>query len=368
MKLPTTPPCQLDNSIGEGITAPSCLRRCARWMLTGIVISWVGGLPHAIAEPLMQVVTDAPSGQCVIREGTTNILRFNHQTVQAPPGTLEKIAAGNQKYARSRSDYIHPLYGPSGEVLTLDWAVDHPHHRGIYWAWPEVMLDGQAGDLHALQRVFARPLGKPVTRDGEDAATIEAESNWMWEDKTPIVHEKVNIRAEKAGPHGRRIDLTLTLVARVDGVTIARRGTTAYGGLNTRLAAAKALAITHHADADGTTPRMAWHQAIGTWGSAAQPASLTIFEKTANPGYPADHIEYPDLAWLQPAFPKAGLRQALNKGEPLVLQYRYVIGTAAVADENEMRKEWSIFNQPQPRPPAGQAQGRRHHALRVQAP
>jgi hypothetical protein len=51
---------------------------------------------------------------------------------------------------------------------------------------------------------------------------------------------------------------------------------------------------------------------------------------------------------LQPAFPKAGLRQALNKGEPLVLQYRYVIGTAAVADENEMRKEWSIFNQPQP--------------------
>ncbi len=86
------------------------------------------------------------------------------------------------------------------------------------------------------------------------AATIEAESDWMWEDKTPIVHEKVKIRAEKAGPNGRRIDLTITLIAVVDGVTIARRETNNYGGLNTRLAPAKALAITHHADADGATP------------------------------------------------------------------------------------------------------------------
>ena len=348
MKFPATAPHHSDSSVRNGITTPSCLRHCARWMLAGMLISGTGGLEQAFADPLMQVVTDSPSGQCVIREGTTNILQFNHQAVQAPPGTLEKIAPGNQKYAQPRSDYIHPLYGPSGEVLTLDWAVDHPHHRGIYWAWPEVMLDGQSGDLHALQRVFARPLGKPVTSEGEAAATLEAESNWMWEDKTPIVHEKVKIRVEKSGPHGRRIDLTLTLVARVDGVTIARRETNKYGGLNTRLAAAQALAITHHADADGTTPRMAWHQATGTWGSATQPASLTIFEKTANPGYPADHIEYPDLAWLQPAFPQAGLRQALNKGEPLVLQYRYVIGTAAAAEKQAMREEWSIFNQPQP--------------------
>lgn len=296
----------------------------------------------------MRVVTDASSGQSVIREGNTGVLQYNHQTVRPPPGVLARIAAGNQQYARPRSDYIHPLYGPSGEELTMDWAVDHPHHRGIYWAWPEVMLGDQTGDLHALQRVFARPVGKPTSSNGDEAASIEAESDWMWEDKTPIVREKVGIRAGKAGPNGRRIDLTITLTAVVDGVTIARRGTIHYGGLNTRLAPARALAITHHAEAEGATPRMAWHQATGTWGAATQPASVTIFEKSANPGYPADHIEFPELAWLQPAFPKAGLRHALKKGEPLVLQYRYVIRGGAAADEKGLREEWRIFNTPQP--------------------
>jgi len=348
MKSPNPAPHPLDSSVREATSAPPGLRHCTRRLLAGILIAAMGGLPQALAEPLMQVVTDAASGRWVMREGKTNILQFNHQTVQAPPGTLEKVTAANQKYAQPRSDYIHPLYGPSGEVMTMDWPVDHPHHRGIYWAWPEVMLDDQTGDLHALQRVFARPVGKPVSRAGDEAATIEADSQWMWEDKTPIVDEKVTIRAEKAGPHGRRIDLTVTLVARVDGVSIARRLTDKYGGLNTRLGAATALAITHHADAEGTTPRVAWHQTSGTWGGAPQAASLTIIEKSANPGYPADHIEFPELAWLQPAFPTAGTRHPLKKGEPLVLQYRYVIGTAAMADEQTLRGEWLKFNPPQP--------------------
>jgi hypothetical protein len=42
-------------------------------------------------------------------------------------------------WAIPRSDYIHPLYGLNGEMLTNDWPdADHPHHRGIFWAWLEV--------------------------------------------------------------------------------------------------------------------------------------------------------------------------------------------------------------------------------------
>jgi hypothetical protein len=123
-----------------------------------------------------------------------------------------------------------------------------------------------------------------------------------------------------------------------------------YGGLNTRLAPAKALAIIHHADADGVTPRMAWHRASGTWGAATRPASVTILEKSSNAGYPADHIEFPELAWLQPAFPQAGQRHALKKGEPLTLQYRYVICGGEPADEKGLRDEWRIFNNTQPGP------------------
>ena len=76
---------------------------------------------------------------------------------------------------------IHPLYGPHGEILTDDWTPDHPHHRGIYWAWPEVDWQGKRGDLHALQHVFARPTGKIETQHGADFAQITAENVWRWE-------------------------------------------------------------------------------------------------------------------------------------------------------------------------------------------
>ena len=316
-------------------------RRIAAMMVIGTL-----GWGSVMAEPLMHVVMADPAGPAIIREGAPNVLQYNYQTVQAPPGVMAKIAPGNQKYARPRGDYIHPLYGLSGEELTLDWAVDHPHHRGIYWAWPEVMLGDQTGDLHALQRVFARPAGTIRTQDGESLATVEAENDWMWEDKTPIVREKVVIQAEKAGPNGRRIDLSITLVALVDGVTIARRETDKYGGLNSRFGPAKGLAITHHADAEGAVPRMAWHHMTGTWGESNKPTGITILEKSGNPGYPADHIEFPELAWFQPTFPKAGERHALKKGEPLVLQYRYIIRGGDTPDENMQRDEWRHFNQP----------------------
>jgi len=324
------------------VSAMRCHSR--RWLGVVFMVSGLIGWGSMNAESLMHVVVLDSGGRAVIREGDVNVLQYNHRTVQAPDGVMAKIAPGNQKYARARSDYIHPLYGPSGEELTLDWAVDHPHHRGIYWAWPEVMLGDQPGDLHALQRVFARPVGKPDVSSGDDVATIGAESEWMWEDRTPIVREKVVIQAEKAGPNGRRIDLAVTLVALVDGVTIARRETDKYGGLNSRFAPAKALSISHHCDADGIAPRMAWHNATGTWGTSGKPASITILEKAGNPGYPADHIEFPELAWFQPAFPKAGQRQALKKGEPLVLRYRYVIGAGETANESVMREEWLRYN------------------------
>lgn len=318
------------------------------WLIAGILIAGSSAFEAAAAEPVMRVTTGASSGQLRVMEGKTPVLQFNHGTITPSAEILARITAANQKYAGPRSDFIHPLYGPSGEELTLDCPIDHPHHRGIYWAWPEVMFGDQLGDLHALQRVFARPVGKPTTRDGDDAAVIDAQSVWMWENQTPIVREDARIRAEKGGPHGRRIDLTITLTAVADGVSIARRGTDKYGGLNSRLAAANALAITHHADAPEASPRMAWHQASGTWSPAAQPACVTIFERATNPGYPADHIEFPNLAWFQPTFPKAGIRHALKQGEPLVLQFRCLIRSRDDADEKSLRDEWCRFNAPHP--------------------
>jgi len=142
-----------------------------------------------------------------IVDGDRPVLRYNYQIVVEPSVVRDRIGTGNRKYAVPRCDYIHPLYGPKGEVLTDDWVPDHPHHRGIYWAWPEVDWQGKRGDLHALQQVFAWPTGKIATAQGPDFAQITAENEWRWEDGTPIVRELATIRVSRQPGPGRCVDL-----------------------------------------------------------------------------------------------------------------------------------------------------------------
>ena len=43
----------------------------------------------------------------------------------------------------TRSGYIHPMYSPSGKILTGDYAADHPHQHGIFFAWTKSRFQGK---------------------------------------------------------------------------------------------------------------------------------------------------------------------------------------------------------------------------------
>jgi len=296
--------------------------------------------------PVVRAETDVASGQVLITDAGQPVLRYNYKTVDPPDGYLEKVNPGARKYAVARSDYIHPLYGLDGEVLTADWSIDHPHHRGIYWAWPEVDFGSERGDLHALQRVFARPTGNIQLTAGPDFAQVEAENVWKWEEKTPIAREVATIRAFHAGQRGRLVDLRFAITALADGVTLARRGTDKYGGLNVRLSPVKDLKLSHHADPAGAVPRRAWSESIGIREGGTGLVGLTVFEKATNPDYPGDWINYPGLPWFQPTFPAAGTRYALKKDSPLVLEYRLWVHRGGEAAPADYAAQWDAFNRP----------------------
>ena len=295
-------------------------------------------------EPLMQATRDWHTGQIVVTEGKKPVLQYNYLTQQPPEGFVASVAPGNRRYARARSNYIHPLYGPHGEVLTHDWSQDHPHHRGIYWAWPEVDWRGQRGDLHALQRVFARPTGNITLQNGDTCARIEAESRWIWEDETPIVREVATFCVHRSGDHGRYIDLVFRFEALDDDVALARRGTEHYGGLNIRLSPIKDMQLIHHADPAQARPRRAWSDSVGIREGGTEPVGFAVLEKASNPDYPGDWIEYAYLPWFQPTFPAGGTRYVLQKGKPLVLQYRLWIRAGGKATDTEYARHWDIFN------------------------
>ncbi|MHC1763467.1 MAG: DUF6807 family protein [Verrucomicrobiia bacterium] len=276
--------------------------------------AWVARLPVG-SDTALRATADRESGQFMITENGRPVLRYNYQTVQ-PGDLLSKVQPGNLIYARPRSDYIHPLYGLDGQELTYDWSLDHPHHRGIYWAWPEVDYRGERGDLHALQRVFARPTGKISLTEGPDFAQITAENQWLWEDKEPIVREQTVIRTFTSSGDKRRIVLEFTFTALGDDVALARRGTEHYGGLNLRFTKVEGQRITIP---PGEKP--GWADISGVFGKGSPPTGVTIVQDPRNPQYPGDWIQYPDLNWLQPTFPGLGKRWVLKKNEPLILRF-----------------------------------------------
>lgn len=285
-------------------------------------------------------------GQFDVREGDRPALRYNYALIE-PGALLDQVKPANRIYARARSDYIHPLFGLHGETLTRDWPLDHPHHRGIYWAWPEVDWRGERGDLHALQRVFARPVGRCFTSDGAVFAQLVAENVWKWDDAEPIVQERAVIRAYRATEAGRLLDLEFQFTALREPVLLARRGTDKYGGLNLRFAEVEEQRITTHTDPTNATPRRAWAEIAGRFAGASAPSGVAILQHGANPDHPGDWAQYPNLNWVQPTFPAAGTRWELKPGQPLVLRYRLWLHPGGPASAGQCDLHWKAYQSPE---------------------
>ncbi len=294
-------------------------------------------------EPVMRA--GQTGGQLELTEAGRPILRYNYATIDHPE-LLSQVAEGSRKYAVARSDYIHPLYGFNGEELTRDWPVDHPHQRGIYWAWPEVDWRGDRGDLHALQKVFARPTGKWACASGSVFAQVQAENLWHWEGGPAIVRELAVIRAYRSTADCRVVDLEFTFEAIDDPVLIARRETTLYGGLNIRLNAVAGQQIIKHTAPAGAGLRSAWGDISGTFAGAASAGGLLTIQCARNPDFPGDWVDYPQLNWLQPTFPRGGARHELRKGAPLVLRYRLILHRGSPLPETAADEFWQAAHEP----------------------
>jgi hypothetical protein len=144
---------------------------------------------------------------------------------------------------RARSSYVHPLYGLDGEVLTDDFPADHHHHRGLFWAWPHVRVDGKAYDLWMLRGIrhgFVRWLAR---ESGADTAVLAVENGWyVGNDK--VMEEQVRLTVHRSEGDQRAIDLDCTWVPVGRPVTLAGAEGKSYGGLTLRFAPGTNTVIT----------------------------------------------------------------------------------------------------------------------------
>ena len=69
------------------------------------------------------------------------ILQYNHAHVTPPAGI---------KSVFTRSGYIHPVYSPSGLLVTEDFPDNHRHHKGVWFPWTQTEYMGQVIDFWNL--------------------------------------------------------------------------------------------------------------------------------------------------------------------------------------------------------------------------
>lgn len=189
---------------------------------------------------------------------------------------------------RDRSSYIHPLYGLDGEVLTDDFPADHHHHRGLFWAWPHVGIDGKEYDLWMLKGIehrFERWLTRETRPDG---ATLGIENGW-YTGTNRVMQERVWLTVHPATATTRALDFEFTWQPVGKPISLAGAEGKSYGGLTLRFAPRTNTVITTplgNAPDDLYMKKLAWTDLTALFPGRSQSSGAAILVAPDHPDFP----------------------------------------------------------------------------------
>jgi hypothetical protein len=223
---------------------------------------------------------------------------------------------------RRRSCYVHPILGLDGETITGDFEPDHYHHRGLFWAWPNMTVDGQTVSLWDLRGIEARFEKRIGGDQGSVAAVFGVQNGWYVGEKR-VAEEEVWFRVWRATEVGRAIDVHLTLTAGDSPITLLGAAGKGYGGLCFRVRTVNGKTVTK---SDGQTvestneERLPWADLSGEFGAPEGVSGAAVFIGAGNPGFPNGWClrQYGIIGVDWPGLEASTLRP----GQPVTLNYR----------------------------------------------
>lgn len=233
----------------------------------------------------------------------------------------------------SRCNYIHPLYGLDNTRLTEDFPADHLHHRGVFWAWHQILINGQSVSdgwelKNFLQDVtdveFLQKDGKGILN-----TTVEWKSPLWKNNSQAYLKEYTSITMFSKENNVRRIDFEITLKAITDGIHIGgsddEKG---YSGFSVRLKLPRDIAFY---DEKGfveptNTAVVAGHQIKmeGALLKNGNKGGVVICSDPSNPSPSNQWILRKSVSMQNAAYP-GRKAVAIPVGQPLTLKYTLLI-------------------------------------------
>ncbi len=237
-----------------------------------------------------------------------------------------------------RSNYVGALYAPDGTALVEDKPGDHPHQRGVWWAWMKVQTGGKTvADGWYMKGLSYFVREKKFLGDAEGGGTLTVEVDWMVNSGPELAYvaretTRITVHPLKAG--ARRVEFDTTITARADTLGLGgSEDDRGFGGFSIRLvdpehltfaSAGKTITPNGAAVDAGASMGFAWNS-----GSNA-PAWTVGLACKANGQAVTRWMLYNDRSMQNCVFPgRAPL--VLKKDEALHLQETLVVRPAAPA-------------------------------------
>ncbi len=237
----------------------------------------------------------------------------------------------------TRANYVHPLYGLDGEVLTEDFPEDHRHHRGIFWAWHQLYVgDKKLGDSWSLVDFVYDVYETAILTPDGDSRALRVKVLWKSPLRTdelgnllPFVKETTTITVHRAEDDIRKIDFEIRLLALEPGVRIAGAANKRqYGGFSVRIKLPEGTQFLSPAGVvepiRTPLPAAAWMDFSADFGGDGRISGLAILCHKANPGYPHRWILRRKGSMQNAVWP--GREPVpLSTEKPTVLRYRLIV-------------------------------------------
>ena len=290
--------------------------------LVAVILTLVCPAKAEDDKPALRVVEEEEG--VLLTEGDDKVL-FYQRTPKSLDGKWE------------RAGYVHPLYDLEGNVLSEDFPEDHRHHRGIFWAWHQVLVgDKPAGDGWAIVDMAWEVTGVEPLPQQPDAVGIQA--SVIWKSKRlqndnggplAVVREETTIRAHRAAKDVRLIDFEIRLVALVDELRIGgSEDEKGYGGFSTRVRLPNDVQFISRLGKlepqFGPVEGGPWLDCVASYTGDGHPSGVAILSHPTLPGYPQPWILRSSRSMQNPQFPGREA-VAIPRDKPLVLRYRLAV-------------------------------------------
>ena len=299
-----------------------------------------------VVKPAAVGITKDPQGYW-FTDGDAKVLFYQAERKAMPDGQA------------ARSNYFHPLYDLDGNVLTEDFPKDHIHHRGIFWAWHQVRINGASVQDQWVNRDSFWTVRDAAMASDDHSASLMLRVAWESPSFTdgkgqrrPFVEERSVTRVHRAAQGIRKIDFHQQLTALVDGVEIGgSEDAKGYGGFSYRVVMPPDIrftgaqgVVTPTENAVGASP---WMDVSGTFGGSGK-SGLTVLTHPSTTGFPQPWILRARGSMQNAVYPG---RQAvaIPRDRPVILRYRIVLhrGELAAADIGRLQAEYAGETIPQ---------------------